>query len=49
MSLEVSATVSERGFELSMHVGVGETLAVLGPNGSGKSTTHVGDRRTAAA
>jgi molybdate transport system ATP-binding protein len=38
MSLEVSATVSDRGFELSMHVGVGETLAVLGPNGSGKST-----------
>jgi molybdate transport system ATP-binding protein len=38
MSLEVSATVRDRGFELSMHVGVGETLAVLGPNGSGKST-----------
>ena len=38
MSLEVSATVSERGFDLSMHVGAGETLAVLGPNGSGKST-----------
>ena len=38
MSFEVSATVSDRGFDLSMHVGVGETLAVLGPNGSGKST-----------
>jgi len=38
MTFEVSATVSERGFDLSMQVGVGETLAVLGPNGSGKST-----------
>lgn len=38
MSLEVSATVGERGFDLSMHVSPGETLAVLGPNGSGKST-----------
>ena len=38
MSLELSATIGERGFDLSMHVGVGETLAVLGPNGSGKST-----------
>ncbi len=38
MSFEVSATVSDRGFDVSMHVGVGETLAVLGPNGSGKST-----------
>ena len=48
MSLELSATIGERGFDLSMHVGVGETLAVLGPNGSGKSTAHVGDRRPAA-
>ena len=38
MSLELNATIGERGFDLSMHVGVGETLAVLGPNGSGKST-----------
>jgi molybdate transport system ATP-binding protein len=38
MSFEVSASVIDRGFDLSMHVGVGETLAVLGPNGSGKST-----------
>jgi molybdate transport system ATP-binding protein len=38
MSLELTATIGERGVDLSMHVGVGETLAVLGPNGSGKST-----------
>lgn len=38
MSLEVSAVVARRGFDLSMHVSAGETLAVLGPNGSGKST-----------
>ena len=48
MSLELNATIGERGFDLSMHVGVGETLAVLGPNGSGKSTAAVGDRRPAA-
>lgn len=38
MSLQVTATLNQRGFELSMHVSTGETLAVLGPNGSGKST-----------
>ena len=38
MTLDLSATVTERGFDLSQHVGTGEVLAVLGPNGSGKST-----------
>jgi len=38
MTLELSATMTERGLDLSMHVETGEMLAVLGPNGSGKST-----------
>jgi molybdate transport system ATP-binding protein len=38
MSFDLDATMSERGFDLSMHVDAGEVLAVLGPNGSGKST-----------
>lgn len=38
MSFELSATLAERGFDLAMQVGTGETVAVLGPNGSGKST-----------
>ncbi|GAA2246732.1 ABC transporter ATP-binding protein [Herbiconiux moechotypicola] len=38
MSLEFAATVAERGFEVRLTVGAGETVAVLGPNGAGKST-----------
>ncbi|MFM9033374.1 MAG: sulfate/molybdate ABC transporter ATP-binding protein [Mycobacterium sp.] len=37
--LEVSATVEERGVDVSFGVSEGEVLAVLGPNGAGKSTT----------
>ena len=35
MTFDLTGTVSERGFDLSMHVDSGEVLAVLGPNGSG--------------
>lgn len=38
MSLEFSATVAQRGFEVSADLAEGQTLAVLGPNGAGKST-----------
>lgn len=38
MSLEVSAEVHERGFDVTLEVADGETVAVLGPNGAGKST-----------
>ena len=38
MTFDLTGAVSERGFDLSMHVESGEVLAVLGPNGSGKST-----------
>ncbi len=38
MSLQLEATVRDRGVDLGFLVGDGETLAILGPNGSGKST-----------
>ncbi|MET4781641.1 ABC transporter ATP-binding protein [Glaciihabitans sp. UYNi722] len=38
MTLTVEARVAERGFDLALGVGQGETVAILGPNGAGKST-----------
>ncbi|MEO6509675.1 MAG: ABC transporter ATP-binding protein [Nocardioides sp.] len=38
MTLELSARVPARHVDVDLHVGDGETLALLGPNGSGKST-----------
>ncbi|GAA1340819.1 sulfate/molybdate ABC transporter ATP-binding protein [Arthrobacter roseus] len=38
MSLQFSAKVQSRNFEVNFELADGETLAVLGPNGAGKST-----------
>ncbi|MCS5724163.1 ABC transporter ATP-binding protein [Herbiconiux sp. CPCC 203407] len=38
MNLEFSAQVAARGFDVSLSIAQGETVAVLGPNGAGKST-----------
>ncbi|ATG54644.1 molybdenum ABC transporter ATP-binding protein [Brachybacterium ginsengisoli] len=39
MSLDLRASVPERGVALNLSVPDGETLALIGPNGAGKSTT----------
>ena len=38
MSLSFSGHLAARGFDVSLHVATGETVAILGPNGAGKST-----------
>ena len=38
MTFTFSAAVAARGFDLSLSLAVGETVAILGPNGAGKST-----------
>jgi molybdate transport system ATP-binding protein len=38
VTFELSATVAERGVEVTFTVAPGETVALLGPNGAGKST-----------
>ena len=38
MSLQLTASVPERGVEIELAVEDGETLALVGPNGAGKST-----------
>ena len=38
MSLQLAATVADRGVDVALDVADGETVAVLGPNGAGKST-----------
>jgi molybdate transport system ATP-binding protein len=38
VTLELRASVDERGVDVALDVGAGETVALLGPNGAGKST-----------
>ncbi|WP_368496543.1 sulfate/molybdate ABC transporter ATP-binding protein [Herbiconiux sp. A18JL235] len=38
MSLQFSARLAERSFDVDLELATGETVAVLGPNGAGKST-----------
>lgn len=38
MTLTLTATVPSRGFDVTLDVAPGRTLALLGPNGAGKST-----------
>ncbi|MFF1251898.1 sulfate/molybdate ABC transporter ATP-binding protein [Pseudarthrobacter sp. NPDC058329] len=38
MTFSIEAAVAERGFDVALTVGPGETVAVMGPNGAGKST-----------
>jgi len=38
MGFDVTATVADRGVDLTVHVGDREVVAILGPNGAGKST-----------
>ena len=38
MSLELRATVADRGVDVAFEVAAGEIVALLGPNGAGKST-----------